>query len=130
MRPRRDRDPTDAQEDRASLLGLGFAVKHFREQAGLSRAEVARRGGLTGNTITHIESGLKVEPRWDTVRRLATGLSVKLEDLVSLGIELAPGDAGESLRLREQNARVSEEKAMENRTKEAENGSASKTTAT
>lgn len=57
----------------------------------MSRDAVCKRGGLTGNTITHVEEGLKVEPRWEIFRRFAKGLNVELDDLVRLGIDLAPG---------------------------------------
>ena len=103
MPPRRKRNQAD--EERASLLGLGLAVKQLRREAGMTRDAVAKRGGLTGNTITHVEEGVKLEPRWGTVRRLAKGLGVESGDLIQLGIDLAPGEAGGRLRRREGEAR-------------------------
>jgi transcriptional regulator with XRE-family HTH domain len=83
------------------LKGLGLAVTQLRSERNMTREAVVKKGGLTGNTITHIEKGQKQEPRWATVRGLAKGLGVPTEDLVTLAIELAPGTAGERLRQRE-----------------------------
>lgn len=95
------RGRADAEEQRASLVGLGLAVEKLRRDAGMTRDAVARKGELSGTTITHIEKGLKVEPGWGTFRRLAKGLGVELEEFLRLGIELAPGAAGGRLRQRE-----------------------------
>ena len=102
----RKRSRADAEEERASLVGLGLAAEKLRREAGMTREAVAKTGILAVSTITQIEKGLKVEPRWETFRRLAKGLSVELDELLRLGIELAPGAAGDRLRQRErENAR-------------------------
>lgn len=103
--PRRKLSREEAAEERASLLGLGLAVERLRRETDSTRDAVAKRGGLTSNTITHIEKGLKTEPRWETLRRLSKGLDVALDDLVRLSVELAPGMAGERLRRREEDAK-------------------------
>lgn len=102
---RRDRGPKDAADQRASLIGLGLAVERLRREAGMTRDAVAKAGGLSGTTVSHVEKGLKKEPRWQTMRDLAKGLNVEVKDLVRLSIELAPGVAGDRLRQREREAR-------------------------
>jgi transcriptional regulator with XRE-family HTH domain len=102
---KRDLDPDDAAEERASLVGLGLAVERLRRNAGMTRDAVAKKGGLTGNTVTHVEKNLKEQPKWGTLRRLAIGLGVELPELISLGRELAPGSGGDLLRERERVAR-------------------------
>lgn len=101
----RKRAARDADEERATLVGFGLAVERLREEAGMTREAVANRGGLTGNTITHIEKGLKTKPRWETMRRPAKGLGVEFSEVIQLAIDLAPGPAGERLRQREREAR-------------------------
>ncbi|HEV2728105.1 MAG TPA: helix-turn-helix transcriptional regulator [Solirubrobacterales bacterium] len=100
-RPPGKRSRTDEEEERASLLGLGLAAQQLRHGAGMSREAVGRRGDLAGSTISRVEKGLKKEPRWETMRRLAKGLGVEVGDLVRLAVELAPGEAGDRLRQRE-----------------------------
>ncbi len=102
MPPPRSRP--DEEED-ASLQGLGLAVTQLREDLGLTREAVVERAGLTGNTITDIETAKTREPRWGTLRRLAKALEVPVHDLVALGLHLAPGQAGDRLRQREREAR-------------------------
>jgi len=102
--PRRDRGLDDAAEELASLKGLGLAVEQLRLEAKMSRKEVARRGELAGTTVSRVERGLKREPRWETVRRLAKGLGVEVGDLLKLSVQLAPGPAGGRMRQRTQEA--------------------------
>jgi transcriptional regulator with XRE-family HTH domain len=69
----------------------------------MTRQAVSNRGGLASATITEIEKGQKEEPRWPTIRRLAKGLGVTTVDLILLGLELAPGAAGDRLRQQDLN---------------------------
>jgi transcriptional regulator with XRE-family HTH domain len=89
------------EEERASLAGLGLAVSKLRKDLNMSRQALMQKEGLTGNTITRIESGIEKELKWGILRHLAQGLDVPVEDLVKLAIELAPGPAGEQLRANE-----------------------------
>jgi len=100
------------EEDEASQRGLGFAVIQLRREQGLSREEVAKRGGLTTDTITAIEDTGQ-EPTWGNLRRIAQGLRVETEELCSLAVELAPGKAGGRIRRREREARQRREKRLQ-----------------
>jgi transcriptional regulator with XRE-family HTH domain len=102
--PRRDRGEEDAAEELASLKGLGLAVEQLRREAEMTHDEVARRGKLASTTIAEVEKGLKEEPRWETLRRLAKGLDVEIGDLAKLSVELAPGPAGDRMRQRSREA--------------------------
>lgn len=102
--PRRDRGEEDTADELASLRGLGLAVERLRREAGMTRNEVAKRGKLAGTTVSRVERGLKEEPRWETLRRLAKGLRVEVSDLAKLSIELAPGPAGDRMRRRAREA--------------------------
>jgi transcriptional regulator with XRE-family HTH domain len=101
---RRDRGEEDAAEERASLEGLGLAVEQLRGKAGMTREELAKRADLAARTVSEVEQGLREEPRWETIRRLARGLSLEVDDLVRLSVELAPGPAGDRMRQRAREA--------------------------
>lgn len=101
---RKERSPRDEAEEAAFLAGIGEAVKHLRLAAGMTRETVASRAGLSAKTITEIEEGLKTEPRWQTLRDLATGLGVEVPDLIRISIEKASGKGGDVLREREREA--------------------------
>jgi transcriptional regulator with XRE-family HTH domain len=100
------------EEDEASRLGLGYAVTKLRRDQNLSREEVAKRGGLTTDTITALEAKGQ-EPTWGNLRRVAQGLKVEMEELCSLAVELAPGKAGGRLRRREREVRQRREKRLQ-----------------
>jgi transcriptional regulator with XRE-family HTH domain len=106
MPGRRKFSRNQAAEQKASQLGLGRAVVRLRERAGLSQAELVRRSdNLTPQSLAAIERG-DAEARWSTLRAIAGGLEVEPESLLRLGIEIAPGDAGERLRERDRKART------------------------
>lgn len=57
-------------------------LRELRMAAGLSRAELGRRAGLTRGNVSKLERGLQV-PRRPTLERLAQGLGVSVEELVA-----------------------------------------------
>jgi transcriptional regulator with XRE-family HTH domain len=95
---RQERSPRDEVEEAAFLAGIGAAVKHLRLPAEMSPKALAERTGLSAKTIMEIEGGLTTEPRWQTLRDLATGLGVEVPELIRIGIEKAPGEGGDVLR--------------------------------
>ena len=98
-------------EDTASQQGLGLAIERLRRDGGLTKAAVAKKGGLTTDAITAIESGDQ-EPTWSNLRRIAKGLSVELEELCAQAVELAPGQAGSRIRRLEKEARQRRDKQL------------------
>lgn len=63
----------------------GEKVRAVREEAFLSRSELADKANLDRNTIGRIENGgvIRVQPR--TIRKVAVALSVEPASLVSEG---------------------------------------------
>jgi len=59
---------------------LGKAVQELRQRAGLSRAALAARAELDATSIARIEEGA-IDPTWGSMRRIAAGLGVSLEEL-------------------------------------------------
>ncbi len=64
------------------LAHLAHELRHAREARGLTRRELAKRCGLSTETIKKLESGHGFHPRLETMVRLADGLGVPLLDLV------------------------------------------------
>src|SRR3954454_14997357 len=100
----RERMFLEAAEHKAGQVGLGRAVRHLRGQAGLTHAEPSSRSDLSDAELEVVERG-DVDPTWGDLRRIAYGMNVELDNLLQLGVELAPGPAGERLRKQEQEAR-------------------------
>lgn len=56
-------------------------VRRLRDEAGLTREQLAARSEVTVSTIARIESDDDYEPRMSSVRSIAGGLGVRLADL-------------------------------------------------
>jgi len=57
-------------------------LRHLRKEAGLSQEKLAHRTGLHPTEISRLERAVR-EPRLGTIVRLARGLKVGVDDLVS-----------------------------------------------
>jgi transcriptional regulator with XRE-family HTH domain len=68
-------------------IGLGKAIRTFREERGLSQETLGNEAEIHPTWISHIESG-RINPTWGNVRRIAGGLGVPLEKLAALAEEL------------------------------------------
>lgn len=74
-RPRTDQDPDPS-------AALGAVVRELREQAKLSRKDLAAQAGLDEQEIAAIEEG-RLEPTWGDLRRIAGALGVPLPELLA-----------------------------------------------
>jgi transcriptional regulator with XRE-family HTH domain len=66
--------------------GLGWAIRRLRFEADLTQNALAQRARIHPSRVSRIENG-RDNPRWGTVRRLAAGLGVSLEELATLAEE-------------------------------------------
>ena len=55
---------------------LAAILKSLREAAGLTQAALAELSGLSAIAVKQIEQGLRTDPAWSTIRKLARGLGV------------------------------------------------------
>lgn len=62
---------------------LGRLVRDIREEAGISRAALARASNLTAPEVSRIELEARTNVRFSTVCRIATALGVSLDDLAA-----------------------------------------------
>jgi putative transcriptional regulator len=62
---------------------LGAAIKELREKRGLAQEALATKAGLTGRTVSAIETGT-ANPTWATVRDIAAALGVSVAKLAKL----------------------------------------------
>jgi len=57
-------------------------VKKFRQQAGLSQDQMARKAGIPYSTYLKIESGTTPNPSIQNVLNIAEALGISLDELV------------------------------------------------
>ncbi len=60
------------------IMGIHNNLKQLRAKALLSKAELARKAGVSVLTITRIEQGM--ECRMDTMRKVIQALGYKIEE--------------------------------------------------
>ncbi|MCT4704883.1 helix-turn-helix domain-containing protein [Enterobacteriaceae bacterium H11S18] len=66
-----------AYEEMSEEIALLEQLTQWREQAGLTRSEVAERMGITPPAITRLERNI-TKATWHTLRRYAAACGVKL----------------------------------------------------
>jgi transcriptional regulator with XRE-family HTH domain len=75
---------------------MGRVIEDLREGVGISRATLARAAGIDPGTLTRIESGERINLRFETVCRIASALGVSA-DTIAAQTGYAPGHrAGKS----------------------------------
>ena len=60
--------------------GLGKAIRHLREERGMTQEGLAHEAGSTAATIGAIERGL-TNPSWGTVEAIAAALNVSVVEV-------------------------------------------------
>jgi transcriptional regulator with XRE-family HTH domain len=66
----------------AFQAALGLAVKHRREELGLTQEQLANDTDLHQRWISNVETG-KRNPSYGSLRRLATGLNLTASELLA-----------------------------------------------
>ena len=61
---------------------IGKNIKKYREKLGISQDKLSKLAGITLHTITKIESGATPDPRIETLKKIAKGLNVSVDDLI------------------------------------------------
>lgn len=60
---------------------MGYAIKRFREEKGLSQEELAKKSGVSRNLIARLESGNLKKTSTETLFKLAKALDKKVNDI-------------------------------------------------
>lgn len=61
---------------------LSKNLKKLREKKGLSQDRLAKLADVANNTIIKIEQGKNINPRLDTLRKVAKALDVSVDNLI------------------------------------------------
>lgn len=64
------------------LSTIAKNIKKYRAKLGISQDKLSKFAGITLHTITKIESGATPDPRIETVKKIAGGLGVSVDDLI------------------------------------------------
>lgn len=72
----------------ATDQALASALRRSRRHCGSTQEDLAHSAGITVAALARIERG-ETNPRWTTVRRIASGLDISLAEL-AVAVEDAP----------------------------------------
>ena len=61
---------------------IGENIKKYRNKIGISQDLLSKRANLAFHTIAKIEAGSTLDPRIETVKKIADALGVSLDDLM------------------------------------------------
>lgn len=61
---------------------LSENIKKYRNRLGLTQEALARKANISYNTIIKLESKGIVDPRMETLKKLADALGVSIDELV------------------------------------------------
>jgi transcriptional regulator with XRE-family HTH domain len=75
----------------APQAALGHAVKHRREELGLTQEQLDLRTDLHQRWISNVETG-KRNPSYASLRRLATGLNLTTSQLIARAEQVEAGE--------------------------------------
>ena len=68
--------------DSLSSKTLASNIKKYRQKAGLSQDQLARKAGIPYSTFLKIESGYTTNPSIQAVQSIAEALGVSIDELV------------------------------------------------
>jgi len=63
-------------------VSIARNIKKYRLKSGLSQDKLSKLAGVTLYTITKIESGVTLDPRVETVKKLADALKCTIDELL------------------------------------------------
>ncbi len=67
---------------RRNYRANGEALSDFRDQAHLTLEDLEAASGVSYTTISRIENGRIISPRWSTLKQIANALGVEVDALV------------------------------------------------
>lgn len=65
------------------LPNIAKNIKKYREKLGISQDKLSKLASVTLHTLTKIEIGATPDPRIETLKKIANGLNVSVDDLIN-----------------------------------------------
>ena len=63
-------------------VSIARNIKKYRLELGVSQDKLSKLAGITLHTIAKIESGSTLDPRVETLKRIADALGCSIDDLL------------------------------------------------
>jgi transcriptional regulator with XRE-family HTH domain len=63
-------------------VSIARNIKKYRMKAGISQDKLSKLAGITLYTITKIETGATLDPRVETIKKIADALNCTVDELL------------------------------------------------
>jgi transcriptional regulator with XRE-family HTH domain len=61
---------------------IGERIKHWRKEKSMTQDTLVKKADIPYTTLAKIESGLVMNPRMDTLIKIAAGLEITIDELI------------------------------------------------
>ena len=61
---------------------IGERIKHWRKEKSMTQDALAKKADIPYTTLAKIEAGLVMNPRMDTLIKVAAGLEITIDELI------------------------------------------------
>ena len=66
----------------SNLPVIAKNIKKYRNKLGISQDKLSKLASVTLHTLTKIETGATLDPRIETLKKIAKGLNISVDDLI------------------------------------------------
>lgn len=63
-------------------VDIGKRIKHWRKEKSMTQDALAKKADIPYTTLAKIEAGLVMNPRMDTLIKIAAGLEITIDELI------------------------------------------------
>lgn len=63
-------------------IDISERIKYWRKEKGMTQDALAKKGDIPYTTIAKIESKIVINPRMDTLLKIAEGLDISIDELL------------------------------------------------
>ena len=64
------------------ISAIAKNIKKYRDKLSVSQDKLSKLASVTLHTLTKIETGATTDPRIETLKKIAKGLNVSVDDLI------------------------------------------------
>jgi transcriptional regulator with XRE-family HTH domain len=64
-------------------IDIGERIKYWRKEKGMTQDALAKKADLPYTTLAKIESKIVTNPRMDTLVKIAAGLGISIDELIT-----------------------------------------------
>ncbi len=64
------------------IVDIGKRIKHWRKERKMTQDALVKKAAIPYTTLAKIEAGIVMNPRMDTLIKIAAGLEITIDELI------------------------------------------------